>query len=98
MMDKIFTLIYTGISTDDGSSVYMYFQYCKKSGTGIGLLFDYNMILKARATFDDVKDEKEFENFIKSNIVTLYNSKRVSFNDFVLALKAASAKVSPIKC
>lgn len=98
MMDKISTLIYTGISANDGSSIYMYFQYCKKSGSGIGLLFDYNMNIKARVTFDDVEDEKEFENFIKSNMITLYNAKQISFNDFVLALNAASMKVSPIKC
>jgi len=56
------------------------------------------MNIKARVTFDDVEDEKEFENFIKSNMITLYNAKQISFNDFVLALNAASMKVSPIKC
>ncbi len=97
-MDKISTLIYTGISVDNGSTVYMVFQYCKESKTGIGLMFDYNMNIKSKAIFNDMNDEKEFEDFIKSHMLTLRDSKQVSFNDFVLTIRASLMKVEPVKC
>ena len=96
-MDKISTLIYRG-SANKGSTIYMCFQYCKESEKGIAISFDYNMNIKTKAIFHNMKDEKEFEEFIETKMLTLDDYKRVSFNDFVLAFISASMKVAPVKC